>query len=884
MLNASELDAYFERENLSYEARQVVHNVRTSDPGRRTSSGPANVACKYPSKKMGCSIQAESHTNELAALYVWDHDLNTHEFYDQPPKIKLQYRNMEGKLITAMHTADYFILADSYTGWIECKTEEHLIKLSVSNPERYARDAQGIWHCPPGESYAASQGLGYKVRSSAENDWVLLRNLVFLSDYMDIDCPVPTAEELQIAKSLFRQKPWMPLIEVVRADDQLSADAVYKMIVDGHLHFPIYSSPISEIEYAIIYRDELSAEIYQLQTTTSSPLAEISLFQPIQLAPGEQITWGGSPWRIDNVGKTSVFMRDADGHSAELNIGDIEAYIREGKVAGLPANFSKEMESKAQALINQAGPAAMGTAVERFRLLQKDKPYEGTSLSISTIKQYKRKFRNSELLYGNGIIGLFPQTHKRGNRDRKIDDAVIELMDTVIQEYYLLPFRPQFNAVYGELLIQCKERGLLAPSSKTFRKAIKKLTLYEIELARGGKRAAYIHEEFYWRLDTETPRHGERPFDIVHIDHTQLDIELADQVYGTAFERPWLSIMIDAYSRKILAFWISFDEPSYRSCMMLIRLCVRLHGRAPRIIVVDGGSEFDSEYFEVLLAYLKVTKKSRAKSKARFGSVMERFFGTSNTQLIHNLSGNTQATKTHRQCTATHDPRKHSQWSLVTFSTMFAKWLEDVYEASLHKTLGVSPAQAFAVGQLDMGMRNHKRISDSEGFRMLCLPSTKSKTARVNIIKGVQINYLFYWCDGFRDPSLQNKQVPVRFDPDDASKAFVYVNNSWIECRSELATIFARRSVKQVELISKELKARNKQMGRKQKITAGTIAHFLRTAEITARTQQQIWRDNEHMAAYPPASPLTANDMVEVEVDGPMGIEDDADLQVYGDF
>ncbi len=58
-----------------------------------------------------------------------------------------------------------------------------------------------------------------------------------------------------------------------------------------------------------------------------------------------------------------------------------------------------------------------------------------------------------------------------------------------------------------------------------------------------------------------------------------------------------------------------------------------------------GGSEFDSIYFETLLARFEITKKSRPPAKARFGSTCERIFGTANKQFLHNLQGNTQAAR-----------------------------------------------------------------------------------------------------------------------------------------------------------------------------------------------------------------------------------------------
>ncbi len=100
--------------------------------------------------------------------------------------------------------------------------------------------------------------------------------------------------------------------------------------------------------------------------------------------------------------------------------------------------------------------------------------------------------------------------------------------------------------------------------------------------------------------------------------------------------------MIDAYSRRVLATYPTFDPPSYRSCMMVLRESVRRYNRLSQVVVVDGGKEFESTYFEALLANHQCTKKKRPAAKPRFGSLCERLFGVSNTQFLHNLRGNTQ--------------------------------------------------------------------------------------------------------------------------------------------------------------------------------------------------------------------------------------------------
>ena len=94
-----------------------------------------------------------------------------------------------------------------------------------------------------------------------------------------------------------------------------------------------------------------------------------------------------------------------------------------------------------------------------------------------------------------------------------------------------------------------------------------------------GSRAAYQHGPFYFELDLKTPRHGDRLFEVCHIDHALLDFELTGSTGEHVLGRPWMTLMIDAFSRRALAVYVDFDEPSYRSCVMVLRECVGLHNR-----------------------------------------------------------------------------------------------------------------------------------------------------------------------------------------------------------------------------------------------------------------------------------------------------------------
>src|SRR5712691_501316 len=163
------------RLSLSQEARQAVERVRSAGPTRRVGGGRQNVSGRYPSRKMGVTIQFESHRVELPFVYEMEHDPEVLEYYDQPPSIPFAYQAANGRRLSVMHTPDYFVLRREAAGWEECKTAEDLERLAVRSPNRYSRDRDGRWRCPPGEAHASSLGLYYHVRASTEIDWVLQR-------------------------------------------------------------------------------------------------------------------------------------------------------------------------------------------------------------------------------------------------------------------------------------------------------------------------------------------------------------------------------------------------------------------------------------------------------------------------------------------------------------------------------------------------------------------------------------------------------------------------------------------------------------------------------------------------------------------------------------
>jgi len=65
MLTAAQFQHWCASLHLSQETCQVLLELRASPPVRRVGSRAGNVSGAYASRKMGCTIQFESHKVEL---------------------------------------------------------------------------------------------------------------------------------------------------------------------------------------------------------------------------------------------------------------------------------------------------------------------------------------------------------------------------------------------------------------------------------------------------------------------------------------------------------------------------------------------------------------------------------------------------------------------------------------------------------------------------------------------------------------------------------------------------------------------------------------------------------------------------------------------------
>ncbi len=896
MLDAEQLLHWCQGLNLTERAESLIQQVRSSAPTRHVQGGRGNVAGRFPSRKMGVTIQFESHKNELARIRELEHDPEVLEYYDQPPTIKLAYRSAGGRRLGVLHTPDFFVLRESAAGWEECKTEEELVLLGEKRPHRYRRDETGNWRCPPGEEYAAPFSFDYRVRSSAQINWTWQRNIEFLDDYLRADAPPPSDAALTAVHSHLARDLRLTFGELLRlTEGSASRDDLYLMIARGEVYVDLCAAPLTESEQVHVTASRQTATAYS--NVAQMPMMARAEPPPVVcLAVGAFIEWDTRRWTVINVGATMIGLLGEGQAFTELPVTAFARLVRAGRIMTVAHNSVPEAHAEVRQRLVAADSNAYAEANRRAEAVRAylggERAPESATVPARTLSRWVKHYRVAQAAFGNGFVGLLPQPRGGNTRAKLPAASSILLTEFIARDYETLKQKRKFE-VYAAYARTCEERGVVAASYKTFCHVVARSPRYEQMRKRQGPRAAYEHQPWHWELELTTPRHGERPFQIAHIDHTELDVELVCSVTGQPLGRPWATFLTDAYSRRLPAIYLTFDPPSYRSCMMVIRECVRRTGRLPQTVVVDGGLEFSGVYFETLLARYECTKKTRPPAQSRFGSVCERLFGTANTQFIHNLQGNTQLMCNVRQVTKAVNPRQHAVWTLGKLSEYLCEWAYEVYDTREHPALGQSPRETFTAGMAQSGERLHRLIPYDENFRLFTLPTTRKGTAKVVPGCGVKINHLYYWAEALRDPDVERTQVEVRFDPYDAGVAYAYVARQWVACYSEYYSVFHERSERELMLASEELRRRHEQHSARFTVTAAKLAQFLASVEAEEVLLRQCLADREAQGARqmsmddPGAPGLKA---VNIEARPPIATVhqisevQDSPLEAYGEF
>ena len=526
-MKPSQFEQWCHHLQLSAPTCSFIEKLRLSPPVRRVQGRAMNVSGAYTSRKMGVTIQFESHKVELWAIYLMEYDAQVLEYFDQATTLTLEYESLSGRKVVAQHTPDFFVIRVDGAGFEEWKQEKKLLELAVTHPSRYQRDSQGSWRCPPGEAAAAQLGLSYRVRSSAELHSMYVRNLIFLEDYF-----FEYAISHEAATTLLdavETTPGRSIADLHRDIPQVSIDVLYALIARNRLYVDLYAAPLKDHTRISLYPNQTVAEAHSLlrASRADAPFGASASSLTMNLHANTPLLWDGRQWTLLNLGQTMATLLPDVGVPIQLET-PLFLHLVEARTITVPDDSQAQpqiaLSQEVHRLLTEAGPEALDVANMRFRVVhayQKREKDFSAGVAPRTIRGWQTLFRDAEARYGCGYVGLLPKTKGRGNRSAKASDQALALLEEAITSVYARPKHQRIRDVYPMYQHACQEQGIKPVCERTFYRKVKAHTGTELTEKRKGARAAYQESSWHWELEATTPRHGDRPWEIAHIDHTQ---------------------------------------------------------------------------------------------------------------------------------------------------------------------------------------------------------------------------------------------------------------------------------------------------------------------------------------------------------------------------
>lgn len=389
-----------------------------------------------------------------------------------------------------------------------------------------------------------------------------------------------------------------------------------------------------------------------------------------------------------------------------------------------------------------------------------------------TVANWIRRYEDAD----RDIRALVDRHREKGNKDDRYDPKVLRMVDDLVQTRYLTPERPTIQSILKDLrgmvalenVTRLRNEKFKTPSYDYLKRYIADFSPYDVCKARYGQRVADI--KFRVAGKGALALH---PLDRACMDHSRMDVFVIDERTGLPLGRPWLTVIIDEYSRYILGYYLSFEEPSIVSMTRALRHALAPKEASPDVksswdawgimetLIVDNGMEFHAHALEAGAGRFGITVQFCPRRKPWYKGKIERFFGTVNTGLLVDMRGKTFSSLVLK---GDYDPAKHAVMTLATLRRIVHTWIVDIYHQEDHGGLNDRPPSLVwddGVAQLDRFLPPSSLVLESAFSK-----SEKRKLTH----KGIELDSLFYNCaalGALREKHGHEFEVEVRSCDDD---------------------------------------------------------------------------------------------------------------------
>ncbi|WAH36486.1 helix-turn-helix domain-containing protein [Alicyclobacillus dauci] len=189
-------------------------------------------------------------------------------------------------------------------------------------------------------------------------------------------------------------------------------------------------------------------------------------------------------------------------------------------------------------------------ALARFRVIQAhledgvplSELAKTTSVTLRTLQRWLKSYRDK------GLVGL-TRSVRSDQGTRRISDELIKL----IEGFALQKPTPSIAYIYRKVYDICVQQQWSTPSYSQVYSIVQSLDPALVTLAHEGEKRYKAVYDLVYRREAMGPN------GIWQADHTLLDIWVLDEKENPV--RPWLTIVLDDYSRAVAGYFVSGVRP-----------------------------------------------------------------------------------------------------------------------------------------------------------------------------------------------------------------------------------------------------------------------------------------------------------------------------------
>lgn len=724
-----ELEAALTKCGLTEKGYDYVVKTSKSAPDRKVGVKRAgNHVLKMPVRRLSVALQAESWSGEYNFLVEISRRKDVIAIFDQPPSIPLQITNKAGIKTRTNYTADFLVVTDSAVIAYEIKSDEKLNELVRDRSSDWI-EHDGKYSYVPAKKYFDQLNIDHIVVSTNELNQIRCANLRLL----DTTRPYIDEKKYQNLRKL--------VLNIVKSEDAIRFDDVLERI-DCEDFTPILQ---------LLDSDDIFCDLDNYLLTEPDGI-----------------------W-LSSDQKTAILAQ-----STESNI------------------FKHLDNTVSDSDIKTINPKYIMTVAARLHAIDPAKYYPEEIWLKKYSERHVRNFKKTLSENNNDLTSLIPKWSKCGNREKSICEAHKSLIALHVksnkQDRNWGSVRNAFNNYiknFNELIKDQEETESITFSSDDA--PISLATFY-----RYHKSGVHLSEDLMEaggrRLTNQLKNTGDpdnalitatHPFAVAHIDHHKTKIHLVIGVVNgkKIVCRPWISAMIDSFSGVILAYWFSFKDPSKATSAMVIRDCVLRHGRIPKIILSDNGSDFKSISFVNMILANNSTLARRPPEDGKAGNQIERAFRDFVERFIKGMPGFTLTISKARMISKAYKAPINSELSLLDLYNAMNIFIDNGFNAGLW-----SDGMYSKIAIHEIMLEKFPTAGSAVDVDMKFMISTAISPPgnKYTLIDGKGIHVLDKW---YSSPSLLSyrgykKDIEVRIEPFNHTHIYVHIDGKWHVCKS----------------------------------------------------------------------------------------------------